>query len=197
MKIFKILLVAVLMVTTPTMSAQYWLGETLTGTTQGVMENGQRVVDRTHHIGADGIPYLGLCLGASHLCGEFARLKACLGGISGFEVYGGVGKEKIFNGDYKDDLNWHAGIGYYFSDGVISGYGGHTSNVLSLSLIVAKTAYYSDPTIGAQFEWDHFFGESKRVGVIGSVGFALGDLDADEPDILWDVTIGFAVKIFK
>ena len=44
-----------------------------------------------------GVPYLGLDLGASVFYGEFARLIFATGNVSGFYLYGGVGRDIIFD----------------------------------------------------------------------------------------------------
>lgn len=167
-------------------------------TTLDIVNKSQQLMERTREVPAVGVPYLGIFGGASHAYGEFARLKACImGGISGFELFGGVGKEYIFNSDWKDRMTWHAGIGYYFTDGVISGYGEDTSNILSIDLVVGRTPLCSDIALMAQFEWDHWFGYSRRFGVFGALGVGLGELDNDSPKVLWDVSLGVAIKIFK
>ncbi|MDD6869567.1 MAG: hypothetical protein PUE25_10530 [bacterium] len=200
MKKYKILALGLLMSASMSAMAQdvkYATGKALTETTTEVTNNMNNLVQKTSRYHGAGIPYLGFFAGASHLNGEFVRLKTCFPGITGFNAFGGVGKEYIFNGEYSKDMTWHAGLGYYATDALLSGYEEDTKNILSIDIYAAKTAYYKDPVLAAQFEWDHFFGDAKRFGVFGAVGFGFGDLDADEPDLLWDVTVGVSIKIFK
>lgn len=162
-----------------------------------IFQKAALVTEQTKGIPAVAVPYLGIFGGASHAYGEFGRLKACLGGISGVELFGGVGKEYIFKSDWKDRMTWHAGIGYYFTDGVISGYGEDTSNIMSLDFVAGKTPLCSDVAIMLQLEWDHWFGYSRRFGTFVALGVGLGELDAESPKVLWDVSVGVAMKIFK
>ena len=62
-----------------------------------------------------GVPYLGLDLGASVFYGEFARLIFATGNVSGFYLYGGVGRDIIFDRKNSDRLLWHAGAGMRYS----------------------------------------------------------------------------------
>lgn len=128
-----------------------------------VMQNAQLVTEQTMRIPAKSVPYLGIFGGASHAYGEFGRLKACLGGISGLELLGGVGKEYIFNSDWKDRMTWHAGAGFYFTDGVISGDGDDTTNILSIDMMAARTPLCEDLALMFQLEWDYWFGYDSAV----------------------------------
>lgn len=178
-------------------SVRYGVAEGAVDATTDMLEKSQRIVDITSGRDVEGVPYIGVFGGMSHAYGEFGRLRFCFPGMSGFDLFGGVGKEYLFNSDWKDRMTWHVGLGYYFTDAVITGNYYDSLNILSIDLVVGRTPLCEDVAIMAQFEWDHFFGEAKRFGVFGAVGFGFGELDRDEPKILWDVSLGVAVKLYQ
>lgn len=60
-------------------------------------------------------------IGSSNVHGEYIRAKACLGGMTGYILYGGIGMSRFFkakNPDFigpapKKKMAWHAGLGIY------------------------------------------------------------------------------------
>lgn len=147
-----------------------------------------------------GYPYLGLDLGLSRMYGEFARLHCCLGGDSGFRIYGGVGKDWVFDGDNKDKMSWHAGLGYYMA------LGDDDNQEFDFGITASETAAMQGGAITCDFGYRYFFGRTKRFGVLGSAGFGCGnffdtmksdtDVDKEEGKFIWDVSVGICVKMF-
>lgn len=153
------------------------------------MDNVGRDVPRYMHIQRDGIPFLALCTGMSIAHGEYARLRANFPGATGFTVMGGIGKELIFNRDYKDRMSWHAGVGYYFSES--------NSWVVNLDIMAAKTASISDVGILADAEFNYFFNPYRRFGISLDFGFGLGELNKDDPKKIWEFGVGIIFKLFQ
>ena len=50
--------------------------------------------------------------------------------------------------------------------------------------------------MACEVTYEYFFGDSRRVGVFGGLGFSLGDFEATDPVIGWDFQIGVAVKLW-
>lgn len=77
-----------------------------------------RSVERGRHRYDPAYSNLTLQTGVSRVHGEFIRAKACLGGQTGYVVYGGVGRDWLFDaknekflGPDAKKLGWHAGLG--------------------------------------------------------------------------------------
>lgn len=148
---------------------------------------------------AVGYPNLTLNLGASRMYGEFARLKACLGGAGGFILYGGVGKDWIFNSDNKDKLSWHGGLGYY---GI---WGDDDEQEFNLGVTFSETPVCPGYALSMDLSYNYYFGNSTRFGVFGGLGLGVGNLKeafkTEEGEkfggkFVWDITLGIAIKLF-
>lgn len=143
----------------------------------------------------EGYPNVQLQLGASRLYGEFARLKWCAGGEGGFALYGGVGKDWLFDGEFKDKILWHGAMGYY---------GAFNENAdFTIGVSYAQTAQFEDPILGLDGTFSFYFGSSTRFGffVGGGAGMTspFGYITGDDPDdvrFTWDANIGIAVKLW-
>lgn len=177
-------------------------------------ESSQRVIENTiTHVGssmgrfassmaywpAAGYPNLTLNLGASHLFGEFARLKACLGGAGGFILYGGVGKDWIFKGENHEKLSWHCGLGYYGS------WGYDSEHEFDMGITFSETPVCPGYALSLDLSYSYFFGDTTRFGLIGGAGIGVGRIkdifemqtqDRFAGKFVWDVTLGIAVKLF-
>lgn len=148
---------------------------------------------------AVGYPNLTLNLGASRMYGEFARLKACLGNAGGFILYGGVGKDWIFNSDNKDKLSWHGGLGYY---GI---WGDDDEQEFNMGITFSETSVCSGYALSLDLLYNYYFGNSTRFGVFGGLGLGVGNLKeafkTEEGEkfggkFVWDITLGIAIKLF-
>lgn len=148
---------------------------------------------------AVGYPNLTLNVGASRMYGEFARLKACLGGAGGLLLYGGVGKDWIFNSDNKDKLSWHSGLGYY---GI---WGDDDEQEFNFGITFSETVVCPGYALSMDLSYNYYFGDSTRFGVFGGLGLGIGNLKeafkTEEGEkfggkFVWDITLGIAVKLF-
>ncbi|MBO5426820.1 MAG: hypothetical protein J5996_00140 [Prevotella sp.] len=147
-----------------------------------------------------GYPYLALALGISRMYGEFARLHCCLGGDAGFQLYGGIGKDWIFDGDNKDKMSWHAGLGYYMALGY------DANQQFDFGITYSETAVIAGGAITCDFGYRYFVGRTKRFGFFGGMGFGVGNVKDSFKEryenekfpgkFVWDVQVGVCVKIF-
>lgn len=159
--------------------------ETMTDLIQNIGDQ----VPNAMNIAVDGVPFLGIQAGASLQFGEFARLRTCFPGMTGFTLLGGIGKELIFKHDYNDRLLWHAGIGYYWSDG--------PTTIFSAEILAVRSPSISDVGILLNGEFNWFFEKHKRLGAFLGFGVGLGELDRNDPKALWEVSLGLSFKIFR
>lgn len=134
-----------------------------------------------------GVPYLGVELGWSHFKGEHIGLKTAFGG---FNVFGGIGKEWIFSNHSDKSLLWYAGCGYFFGD-INDG-----SGEGSIDIAAGQTPLCHDIGILGSFSIGYFFGTTKRIGVKGTLGIGIGNLDYDEPKWLWEFGAGVIIKLW-
>lgn len=148
---------------------------------------------------AVGYPNLTFNLGTSHMYGEFARLKACLGNAGGFILYGGVGKDWIFNSDNKDKLSWHGGLGYY---GI---WGDDDEQEFNMGVTFSETPVCPGYALSLDLSYNYYFGDSTRFGVFGGLGLGIGNLkeafktkegEKFGGKFVWDITLGIAIKLF-
>ena len=144
----------------------------------------------------DGYPNLQLQAGASRLYGEFARLKFCGGGEGGLAVYGGIGKDYLFKGQYDDRLLWHAAIGYYSALDENSDF--------TFCISYAQTSQLEDKVMGLDCTFSYYFGDSTRFGVFlgGGMGITspfgyFAGKDTVSTELTWDVNVGIAVKLWN
>lgn len=153
----------------------------------GIDKIGNQIKDYSH-IEVEGCPFVAVQAGASICYGELARLRVNFPGMTGFTLMGGVGKELIFDRDYKDRMAWHAGLGYYMAD---------PSYVGNIELVAAKAPSISDVGILAQAEFNYFLPPYRRLGFFVGVGVGFGELDRDEPKTLWEFSLGVSFRLFS
>lgn len=173
-------------------------GNTITGGISNFASNFQKSTYTSRPIA--GYPCLLLELGLSRMYGEYARLRGCLGGDNGFQIYGGVGKDWVFNGDNKDKLSWHAGLGYY-------GVGGWDENQqFDFGITVSETPVVAGLAISFDLGYRYFFGRTKRFGLSGGSGIGVGNLKEccqERPSgeefpgkFVWNIEAGICIKLF-
>ena len=143
------------------------------------------------HSETDGYPCAQLQLGASHNYGEFARLKCCLGGLAGYMLYGGIGKEYVFDGINNDELLWHAGIGYFANTG--------DGQDFTWSMNYANSPQARKGSLNMEFGYSWFFGDKQLYGVFAGAGFGITehDTDVERAKFLWNLEVGFAIKLWQ
>lgn len=147
------------------------------------------------HSDIEGYPNLSFLLGASRYTGEFARLKWNLGGWGGLSLYGSVGKDWLLNLPNKDKLAWNFGLGFY--QAWPSAHAMYANNAVCISLAFGETPIMANYGLLAEFEYEHWFGDSGRFGVFGSVGFGLGDTEDKDGKFIGDIAVGIAVKLWQ
>ena len=135
-----------------------------------------------------GVPYLGLDLGASVFYGEFARLIFATGNVSGFYLYGGVGRDILFDRVNSDRLLWHAGAGMRYS---------FDRDHVSMGVVYGVNPLCYNQGVLLEFVWHRYFGNSRRIGMFAGGGVGLGDFGANEPAFVWDAQIGISVKLWQ
>lgn len=159
------------------------------------------VTDTNGYLNFDGYPNIQIAIGASRAYGEFVRFKWCNGGLGGFVLYGGVGKDWLFNGHNKKKLSWHAAIGYFLT------FGYDTNQDLSIASCYAETPVIAGGTLNLDITYSYFFGDNKRFGLfcggaigVGNVKEALKERSENEKfpgKPVWDLHFGFAVKLWQ
>ena len=155
---------------------------------------------------AEGYPNSQVGLGLSRVYGEFARLKWCVGGVTGFSLYGGVGKDLFFKMDNSDVTAWHAGLGYYFSE-----YGAFDA---MLGMSYAETPVIHGGSLNFDLEYTYFFNRGRfcrcrrtyghdryPFGIFFGAGFGIGNLKADrdieKPKFIWDIHVGITIALTR
>lgn len=170
-------------------------GSTIGNAVYSTVESIGNAVSQGAVIKVDGYPYGALSVGLSRFYGEFARLSLKVGGWTGFNFYGGVGKDWIFNLENSDKLAWHVGAGMYMSFGK-SGDWYDCNQAVTLNVAFGETPVVINKAFVFEATYEYFFGKSQRIGAFGGFGLSLGNLDATEPVIDWDFQVGVAVKLF-
>lgn len=189
--------------------AQSW-GERIGVTTIGALgdtynETGNKV-KRYMGIEAEGYPNLQLQVGASRAYGEFARLKWCIGGTTGYVLQGGIGKDLIFNMDNSGKTSWHAGMGYYISEqGCFD---------TTFGLNYAETPVTEGGSLNFDLYYTYFFNRGRfcrcrrqyshdrwPYGIFfgGSLGIGnLKGMDKDEKGkFIWDIQVGITIALTR
>ena len=149
----------------------------------------------------DGEAYPGLSLvaGLSRGYGEFARLRLC---HSGCQLYAGIGKDWLMDGENKDRLLWHAGIGFYFG---LGGDYDDPSMDVAAGLTYAENAMYKKSSLTADISYTYWIGPWKRVGFTGGLSLGCGDFrelfntdDVEsEPCFAWGFELGIVLRLAK
>lgn len=161
---------------------------------EGINSFGNTAVS-SMNIPIDGYPNISLLLGLSRYSGEFVRAKWNIGGMGGFALYGSVGKDYLWNLQNKNKLAWNVGLGYYFA--WESEYSMYANNAFDISVAFGETPLVPNYGVLVQFEYEHWFGDSGRVGVFGSAGLGLGDTKNKNGEFIWDLAAGITIKLWQ
>lgn len=145
--------------------------------------------------GGTGKAYPGLHLsaGLSKSYGEFVRLRFAL---YGFNLYGGVGKDWLFDGDNKDKLSWHAGMGGYYAFG---GNGDPNMDV-SFGLTVAENSAWENLSLLIDLDYTYWIGRWRRVGVFAGAGIGWADIkdlgkEGHHSKFGWNLELGLTFRL--
>lgn len=150
---------------------------------------------------AEGYPNILIAAGLSRAYGEFIRFKWYLGGIGGYVLYGGIGKDWLFNGANKEQLSWHLAIGYFFALNY------ETNQDISVGVCYAETPVLTGGTLNLDLTYSYYFGKTKRFGLFGGGAFGVGNVKGvfkeqktNEKFLgkpVWDLHFGVALKLWQ
>ncbi|MDO4994800.1 MAG: hypothetical protein Q4E32_07330 [Bacteroidales bacterium] len=202
-----ILILMILNITT--LQAQRWdehIGRTTMGTFGDVYGDMGGKVRQGMGIEAEGYPNFQVGLGVSRAYGEFARLKWCIGGVTGFSLYGGIGKDLFLDMKNSDVTAWHAGLGYYVSD-----CGAYD---VMLGMNYAETPVIHGGSLNFDLEYTYFFNRGRfcrcrryyghdryPFGVFFGAGLGIGNLKAEKgkekPIFVWDIHVGVTIALTR
>lgn len=140
-------------------------------------------------------PGLHANMGLSKGFGEFLRLRLAAGG---FQVYGGIGKDWMFNGINKDKFLWHAGFGGYLSLGPDFSRWGD----VSFGLSVAENAAWENLSLTLDVGFNYWFGRWKRIGVFTGAGIGWGDIkdlgkEGHHTKTAWNLEAGISFRLAR
>lgn len=134
--------------------------------------------------------------GVSYAYGE--NLKIRYEG-SGCNVYGGIGKDWLFDSDYKDKILWNVGIGSYFAFG-----GGYDPNMdVSAGFSIGQLAQWEKLSLMIDLDYTCWIGRRRQAGVFVGGGLGWGsffevfntdDLDA-KGGFAWNLEAGIVIRI--
>lgn len=114
---------------------------------------------RAAAISQEGYPNLQIRAGYSILMAEYVSAKAELGGVGGFVLSGGYGKDLFVK--QEDGHSWYAGVGYY---------GGDEDFDFSFDVTFINSSIVQDMLLMAELEFSYFFGGS-RFGLFADAQF--------------------------
>lgn len=154
----------------------------------------------------DGYPNLQFQVGASRAYGEFARLKWCMGGATGYVLQGGIGKDLIFNMDNSGKTSWHAGMGYYISEqGCFD---------TTFGLNYAETPVTEGGSLNFDLYYTYFFNRGRfcrcrrqyshdrwPYGIFFGGSLGIGNLKGMDKDkkgkFIWDIQVGITIALTR
>jgi len=112
-------------------------------------------------------------------------------------LYGGVGKDWLFDGKNKERLSWHAAIGYYI---VL----GDDNQDFTVGFCVAETPVERNGALNLDLTYSYFFDEGGPFGFFAGAAFGVSRMkDVFESDstefpgkFLWDIHVGLSFKLW-
>lgn len=158
---------------------------------------GSRMADyasRAAQISMDGYPNLQIRAGWSLHFGEMLTAKAELGGVGGYVIAGGVGKNYFMDDEPVEKLSWYVETGFY---------GGDENNDISFNVILGRNQLASKLLIGADLEYSHFLEDYPRIGfyIAGQWGVYwetdMGSFKDFFTKAAWDIRVGVSWKLFS
>lgn len=140
--------------------------------------------------GADGdaYPSLQFVPGISRAYGENIRLRYT---GYGFHAYASIGKDFLFDSEFKDKILWNVGIGSYFAFGG----NGNPNMDVSLGLSVGQQAQWEKLSMMIDIDYTYWVGSWRRVGVFAGAGLGWGSFTEVFDTNDYDSTGGFAWNI--
>ena len=148
--------------------------------------------------GTDGeaYPSLQTALGISYAYGEFVRLRYT---GYGFHAYGSVGKDFLFDSEYKNKILWNVGLGSYFAFGG----NGDPNMDISLGLSFGQNAQWEKVSMMIDVDYTYWIGRWRRVGIFGGGSLGWGSfVDVFNTDdysstggFAWNLEAGFVIRL--
>lgn len=148
--------------------------------------------------GADGdaYPSLQLAPGISRAYGGNIRLRYT---GYGFHAYASIGKDFLFDSEFKDKILWNVGIGSYFAFGG----NGNPNMDISLGLSIGQQAQWEKLSLMIDADYTYWIGRWRRVGIFGGVGLGWGSFtevfNTDDYDshggFAWNLEAGIVLRL--
>lgn len=150
-------------------------------------------------------PNFTLQAGVSRVHGEFIRGKACLGGRTGFVLYGGIGQDFLFDaknekyiGHDAKKMAWHVGLGMYGGD--LDGI--NATGEFAFLIDYAETPLVRNGSVNMWLEGTWYFGANGHFGAFAGIGCSIGDIKKENQEekkkqvynFIWE--IGLAYRLF-
>ena len=162
-------------------------------------------IGRYTHYEADGYPNIQAQAGISRAYGDFARLKFCMGGATGYVLQGGIGKDFFFNMDNSDKTSWHVGMGYYISEqGCFD---------TTFGINYAETPVTEGGSLNFDLYYTYFFNRGRfcscrrqyghdrwPYGIFFGGSLGIGRLSGDDDQkgkFIWDLQIGITIALTR
>ena len=147
--------------------------------------------------GADGeaYPALSVMPGISSARGENIKLR--YEGY-GFHAYASIGKDWLFDTDFKNKLLWNVGLGSYFAFG-----GSDPSMDVSLGLSIGQLSTWEKLSLMIDTDYTYWFGRWRRFGMFAGGGLGWGSFTemfntddySSHGGFAWNLEIGFIIRI--
>lgn len=144
----------------------------------------------------DAYPSLQLATGISRAYGENIKLRYT---GHGFLAYASIGKDYLFDGEFKDKILWNVGLGSYFSFG-----GDLDPNMdLSLGLSVGQQAQWEKLSLMFDIGYTYWIGSWRRIGIFAGGGLGWGKFtevfNTDDYDshseFAWNIEAGIIIRL--
>lgn len=148
--------------------------------------------------GADGdaYPSLQFAPGFSYARGENLRIRYT---GHGFHAYGSIGKDWVFDSEFKNKILWNVGIGSYFAFGG----NGNPNMDISLGLSVGQLAQWEKLSLMIDVDYTYWIGRWRRVGIFAGGGLGWGSFTevfntddySSSGGFAWNLEAGIVIRL--
>ena len=160
-----------------------FLSSTLSAQDYNWFDDVGRSVEKGRHRYDPAYSNLTFQTGISRVHGEFIRAKACLGGQTGYVLYGGVGRDWLFDaknekflGPDAKKMGWHVGLGYY--GGNLDGE--TATGEFAFMMDYSETPMVNNGSLNLWLEGTWYFGADGHLGAFGGLGYSIGNFKKGE-----------------
>lgn len=144
----------------------------------------------------DAYPSLQFTPGISRAYGENLRLKYTGGGGL---VYASIGKDFLFDSEFKDKILWNVGLGSYFAFGGE----GNPNMDISLGVSIGQQAQWEKLSLMIDADYTYWVGRWRRVGIFAGGGLGWGSFlemfNTDDYDsqrgFAWNIEAGITIRL--